>query len=57
MRDASEGDERNPVMSGREVLVRVVVGLVRGIVAGSLRLSKSYGKTSNTVFHSFSSYF
>ena len=37
-----------------EVLVWVVEDLVRAIVAGSLELSKSSGKKSNTVSHSLS---
>ena len=37
-----------------EALVRVVVGLSGGIVAGSLMLSESSGKTPFTVPHSFS---
>ena len=36
-----------------EVLVCEVEGLMRGIVAGSLGLSKSSGKTSHVVSHSF----
>ena len=32
----------------------VVEGLVRGIVAGCLELSESFGKTSHTVYHLFS---
>ena len=32
-----------------DVLVRVVEGLVKGIVAGSVELSESSGKTSSTV--------
>ena len=40
-----------------KVLVWVVVELVRGVVAGSLGLFKSGGKTSNTVSHSFSNSF
>ena len=36
-------------MGDGEVLVWVVKGLVREIVAGSLGLSKSSGKTSHTV--------
>ena len=31
----------------------VVEGLVTGVVAGSLGLSESFGKTSHIVFHSF----
>ena len=40
-----------------KVLVWVVVELVTGVVAGSLGLFKSCGKTSNIVFHSFSNSF
>ena len=35
----------------------VVEGLVREIIAGSLGLSESFGKTSHIVFHSFSNSF
>ena len=35
----------------------VAEGLVRGIVAGSLGLSESSGKTSHTVYYSFSNSF
>ena len=41
----------------KEVLVWVVERLLREIIAGSLGLSKSSGKTSHTVFHSFSDSF
>ena len=36
-----------------EILVRVVEGLIKGIVAGSLELSESSGKTSHTVSYCF----
>ena len=52
--DGDEGDEGSAVMSGGEGACVVVKGWVRGIVAGSLELSESSGKTSHTVFRSFS---
>ena len=51
--DVGGGNKRSPVMSGRGGALWVVEGLVRGIVAGSLELPESSGKTSHTVSHSF----
>ena len=57
MGDGSESDEGNAAMGGGGGAVWVVEGLVRGIIAGSLQLAESSGKTYHIVSHSFSSSF
>ena len=53
MGDGGGGDGGSAVMGGEKVLVWEVEGLMGGIVAGSLGLSESSGKTSHIVYHSF----
>ena len=54
--DGGGGDGGSAAMGG-EVLVRGVEGLMTGIVARSLGLSESSGKTSHIVSHSISNSF
>ena len=56
MGDGGGSDGGSAVVCGG-VLLWVVEGSVRGIIAGSLGLSGSTGKTSNTISHSFSNFF
>ena len=54
--DCGEGNKGSAVMGRGGGACGVVERLVRAIVASSLGLSENSGKTSRTVFHSFSNF-